>query len=216
MPLLSFPLLLSLISQRISDRAEFFLSLSLLRTHQLSFGLGARPCQTSAAQHIPCVGCCRMARLYIHTMRRLFVAVCSYAAPFFCCHTPQSAEIAARPGALVVALALPAVFRLALGAAGASKVVPVALGICARTPPRLVHAVSRVVAEVAARSGALLLAHALLAVRGAQLAVALVCSLLHRDSGGGCRGGVHRERKDEAKHDHGRVGSCRSTGWHAL
>ena len=61
-------------------------SLSLLRTHQLSFGLGARPCQTSAAQHIPCVGCCRMARLYIHTMRRLFVAVCSYAAPFFCCH----------------------------------------------------------------------------------------------------------------------------------
>ena len=155
MPLLSFPLLLSLISQRISDRAEFFLSLSLLRTHQLSFGLGARPCQTSAAQHIPCVGCCRMARLYIHTMRRLFVAVCSYAAPFFCCHTPQSAEIAARPGALVVALALPAVFRLALGAAGASKVVPVALGICARTPPRRVHAVSRVVAEVAARSGAL-------------------------------------------------------------
>ena len=72
------------------------------------------------------------------------------------------------------------------------------LGICALTPPRLVHAVSRVVAEVAARSGALLLAHALLAVRGAQLAVALVCSLLHRDSGGGCRGGVHRERKDEA------------------
>ena len=63
---------------------------------------------------------------------------------------------------------------------------------------------------------ALLLAHVLLAVRGAQLAVALVCSLLHRDSGGGCHSGVHRERKDEAKHDHGRVGSCRGTGWHAL
>ena len=139
-------------------------SLSLLRTHQLSFGLGARPCQTSAAQHIPCVGCCRMARLYIHTMRRLFVAVCSYAAlAFFLVATRPRAQkmrncsTSARPGALVVALApclaLPAV-RLALGAAGASKVVLVALGICARTPPRLVHAVSRVVAEVAARSGA--------------------------------------------------------------
>lgn len=33
MPLLSFPLLLSLISQRISDRAEFFLSLSLFCAH---------------------------------------------------------------------------------------------------------------------------------------------------------------------------------------
>merc|ERR1712166_499704 len=50
--------------------SSFSLSLSLLRTHQLSFGLGARPCQTSAAQHIPCVGCCRMARRFIHTMRR--------------------------------------------------------------------------------------------------------------------------------------------------
>ena len=125
------------------------------------------------------------------------------------------AEVAARSGALVVALALPAV-RRALGAAGASKVVPVALGICGRTPPRLVHAVSRVVAEVAARSGARVVALTLPAVRGAQLAVALVCSVLHRDSDGGCRGGVHRERKDEAKHGHGRVGSCRGTGWHTL